>query len=455
MLLFCGTTDVPGESAATAGFDGEKHSGASTANTSIKQYTLEQAVEIGLNRSIVLSNARRDREIAETRVRQVRAQVLPHLTASGDYTRLDEVSSMTFDDRDIEMGQLDNYSAGVEARQLLYAGGSVRAALKAAKSYRAISEIDIRRTRQRLTRNIRVAFYAILLARTDVKVQEESLEQLEGLAREAREKYENETASEFDLLSAQVRVANQQPLVIQARNTLDVTKSVFRQLLHLDDELFEVQGSLAFVPADISLEDVRGAARQNRPEIRQQLKRIDLMQADARAEWGTYLPRIYARGAYIGEDPSSAGFGEDGWQWSWNAGLMAEWALLDGGLRRARVMEKRLELAKAQATLQDIELAVDVEVKQYYLDMQNAAEAYEASRDNVTLAEKSLAIAKTRYEAGLSTYLEFTDTNLALSRARLTRATALKRHMEAVAELQYACGLSDHAFRELEGAQAQ
>ena len=40
------------------------------------------------------------------------------------------------------------------------------------------------------------------------------------------------------------------------------------------------------------------------------------------------------------------------------------------------------------------------------------------------LAEKSLEIARTRYENGLATYLDFTDANLSLNVARLTRLQA-------------------------------
>ncbi|NCC52948.1 MAG: hypothetical protein EOM20_17295 [Spartobacteria bacterium] len=195
---------------------------------------------------------------------------------------------------------------------------------------------------------------------------------------------------------------------------------------------------------------MRRLARTRRPEIQQQIKLIELNEADVRAEWGKRLPQLYATGAYQGENPSSTGSDED-WRWSWNVGLMAELPLLDGGLRRANVRAKNMNLAKARANLMDIELAVDLEIQQFFLDVQHATEAYQASGDSVELAEKSMAIAETRYDTGLSTYLEFTDTNLALSRARLTRATALRGHLAALAMLQYACGLSDEEFFENAG----
>ena len=63
-----------------------------------------------------------------------------------------------------------------------------------------------------------------------------------------------------------------------------------------------------------------------------------------------------------------------------------------------------------------------------------------ASRETVELAEKSLEIAKVRYDNGLATYLDYTDANLALRTARLTRLQALHDHLNSLARLQQASG---------------
>ena len=72
--------------------------------------------------------------------------------------------------------------------------------------------------------------------------------------------------------------------------------------------------------------------------------------------------------------------------------------------------------------------------------MQQAAETVAASRETVELAEKSLDIARARYENGLATSLDYADANLALSVARLTRLQALHDHLNALARLQQASG---------------
>jgi len=100
-------------------------------------FTLEECIDLARRQAAAALNARRDEQIAGARIGQVRAQALPELTAKGSYTRLDEVAAFEFDGQSFEMGREDNWAASLEASQLLYSGGSVGEALRAAKLYRA------------------------------------------------------------------------------------------------------------------------------------------------------------------------------------------------------------------------------------------------------------------------------------------------------------------------------
>lgn len=402
-------------------------------------FTLEESVDMGLRQAAAARNARRDEEIAGRRINQVRAQILPQVKASGRYTRLDEVTAFEFDGDRYEMGREDNYAAGVEASQLLYSGGSVGAALKAAGLYREVAQAQVRRVENELVRDIRVAFHGILLADEQVRVQEASLAQLEDLLAQAEARYRQQTAAEFDVLTARVRVANERPALIQARKQAELARVAFRNLVQFDAEAFELEGELAFEPVDRALDEWRELGLERRPEMVELRNVLGMWEADIRAEQGGGLPQVRAFAGYRGENPPT-GTANDEWDWGWNAGVAVEWDIFDGALRRNRVAEKRLELAKARETLADAERQIALEIQSHYLDLRQAAETVAAGAETVELAEKSLQIARARYENGLATYLDYTDANLALSTARLTRLHALHDHMNARARLQQASG---------------
>lgn len=415
----------------------------------VSAYTVGQCVRIGMERATVLANAERDEKIAKARYLQYRSIAMPQLAGSAGYTRLDEVSSFDLGDGNtIEMGKLDNYSAGVEASQLLFSGGKAMGAIEAGRIYQTYTRHATDRARQTLVRDIRAGFNDILLARASVDVEEESVRHLKEFVGQTRQKYENETASEFDLLSAKVRLANQEPQLILARNRYDTAREAFRNLILLDEEDYELAGELKAERFDGALPALVARAKTERPEIREMRSLVRLREQDVRVARSEYFPSLSAVAGYQGRNPDSNEIGSDDWGWHWSAGFVARWSFLDGGARRGRLLEKIQELSKLRANLDDLLRAVELDVRQAWLALRHSEEALAGSEENVRLAQKALEIARTRYDAGLATYLEYTESNLALSTARLTRYAALRAQMNAVLQLRYACGMEDPILEE-------
>lgn len=416
--------------------------GVSAAEEAVSRpaYTLAECLVLGLKQAAAARNALRDEQIAGTRIGQVRAQVWPQLRAKGTYTRLDEVSAFNLGEERLAMGREDNYAAGLEASQLVYSGGSVGSALRAAKLYRQVAQARVRAVNNLLIRDIRTGYADILLADEQVRVQEAALAQLENLLKQAESRFRQQTAAEFEVLTARVKVANQRPLVIAARKQAELARANFRNLVQLEPAEFDLAGELEYRPVERPLEEWQRRAQEQRPELIEQRLFLGMRAADIRAEQGGFFPQIRVFANYQGVNPES-GTAQDAWDWGWNAGVTAEWDIFDGVLRRNRVREKRLEWEKARETLAEAERQVALEVQTHYLELQQAAETVAASADTVAQAEKGLEIARARYENGLATYLDFTDANLALSLARLTRLQALHAHMNARARLECASGL--------------
>jgi outer membrane protein TolC len=259
------------------------------------------------------------------------------------------------------------------------------------------------------------------------------------LLAQAEMRHRQQTASEFEVLTARVRVANERPVLIHARKQASLARAAFRNLVQLEPAEFELAGELVCEPAARSLAEWQALGLEQRPELVELRNYLGMWAADIRAEQGGGRPQVRAFAGYRGENPES-GSSRDEWEWGWNAGVTVEWDLFDGALRRNRVAEKRLELAKARETLADAERQILLEIESHYLDLQQAAETVAAGAETVALAEKGLEIARARYENGLATYLDFTDANLALRNARLTRLLALHEHMNALARLTQASG---------------
>ena len=411
---------------------------ASAAAESV--YTLDQCIRFGLEQSTSARRARLEEDIAHTQIGQAGSLALPHVTLGAGYTRLDEVQTIQFGDESIPMGTEDNVEATAGVSQLLYSGGQVGAAWRAAGLLRDAADVARRATEAALVRDIEVQFYGLLLAGEAVGVQEASVEQLRAYAAQVEERRRHGAASEFDELTAKVRLANELPKQIAARNRLELARAAFVRLLNHPGGLV-VTGSLERATVELGQEEMEALALARRAEIHGSDIRLGLgleAIASARSEG---RPKLRAFFNYHGANAYQFVSFDDDWQWHWNAGLTLDWDVWDGDLTRQTVRQKKFEYEQLIASDEEVREVVKLEARQAYLELVHAREALEASGESEALALRALEIARTRHASGLSTYLEFTDANLALSTARLARLQARHDHAVAVAQAHYVCGL--------------
>lgn len=404
--------------------------------------TLEACLDFGLTHNPQARKALKDREIAEARVGQATSLVLPNLSVDANYTRLDEVDTFDLGNGPIPVGSEDSYNVNAGVSQLLYDGGRIGAALRAASLTRKLAADGYSQTANRLIRDIRVAFYDLLLAQATVAVQEESYRQIESLLEQTRQRHAAGAASDFDLLTAKVRLANEAPRNIAARNDAELAAAAFATLLNSPTPV-TITGELAQVDITMTETQMLERALQNRPIIQASLVQLDLARESIVNARSASLPEVRAFFNYTGANETDFGSAEDDWEWGWTTGVTLNWNFWDGNLTRQTVRERKLDRAKLEDDHEAITEQVRLEVRQAWLQLQNARQALAASRDSVKLAEEALRIAKARNAAGLATYLEFTDANLALSTARLARLQSLRAHAVAIAEIYYACAMDE------------
>ena len=405
-------------------------------------YSLDDCLRIGLERSGAAANARRDEAIADTMIMQTRAEALPRLSLGADYVRLDEIQEIEFGDEAMEFGTLDNYSATAEINQLIYGGGRIGAALRAASLTQRYAHFTRLETEMTLARDIRLRFYDLLLAEAAVGVSEESVLQLTSVLRQAEDKFVNGTVSEFDVLSARVQLANEKPVMIAAKNDYDLAAAALKRTLNIDDEKIVITGELVSVPVSLTatIEEFQKTGQDMRAALIAMKAVVALRREGVVVARSAGRPRLDASFSYNGANSYRFVSFEDTWEWHWSAGLHLSWDLWDSGLTRGAVRKKVLENEKSRTELDELRKSVALEIRQSYLVMRNALESVAAGWESTELAGKAAGIARARYGAGLATRLELTDAVLALNTARLAHLRALHAHMSAVAHLQHACG---------------
>lgn len=392
-------------------------------------------------------------DAARARVRQARSAMLPDVSLQSAYTYLD------YDYTDVDLGgQLpilgavtrtlgssafselvpdkDTRTDRLQARQVLFAGGSIRAAATASRFLAKSKEWRRDAELQDLAFEVREAYYKALLTDSLIRVAEESVHTFERNLHDAEALSGQGMVSRFELLRAETELSARQADATAARNARRLAQSNLRRLLNIP------QGTPLVLEEDFggspTLQPIEGAvaeARDQRPELRALRAAHQAGEADVRRTRGEFLPQVGASMEYTNVDGGAA-ITPEGWGFS----VGAEWDLYTGGQRRAGTQEARAEVRGLMHEIREVEQLVELEVTNAYIELRDAMEAVRSARDTVEWAREGLRMAEIRFQEGVGTQSELLEAELALTDAETRLAEALHDFSVASAALDKALG---------------
>lgn len=391
--------------------------------------------------------ARAERARSQGLVTEVRARSLPEVNLNFGYTRNLQTPVLFFNNpetgtQQISIGEANDYAFSLSLEQPVL-DFSLGPARTAARLSRVASEASVEAARVEVAREVRVAYYQVLLDRALVRVQEQALEQARARLRQVEGFRGAGTASEFDLLTAQVEVDNVRPQLIEARNRLALDRNRLKRVVGLPLEAQLVLTDSLTVPEDgaPTLDQALARATEDRADLRGQEVRVRLQRESLIAESRAALPTLSLTASFL-RRASSSDFlpPERDFSQSASAGLALEIPLFDGRARAGRVQQAEAQMAGERYRLRQLREQVRLEVQQAHQNLQAALEQIDASSATVRRAERALGIAQTRFQNGLATQVELNDAELAVTRARTNRAQALYSYHAAWATLLRAQG---------------
>jgi outer membrane protein len=403
---------------------------------------LPYALGFALDNNFAIRQAKERIREQEGIILEVRSAQLPNVSASGAIQRNDEEIGQGGRDR--------NWAFDITARQVLYAGGGIRAGVKAQQLAFDAAVLELRTVIDNALLDVRTRFYTVLVNRERIKVQEQNIELIQRQLQDVKNRFEAGTVSNFEVLRSEVTLANAQPALITARNDYRLAIEELRQSLGFvnnnQDDLTKIPnfiGTLEFNPVSFELRTAITSARENRPDLQRLLK------IEAAAEEGITiaragrLPTVAAFGSYDwGMNPTGSS-GLSNARDGWTVGLQSSWDIFDGRATAGRVAQSRSRLEQTKLALAEAQLSVDVDVRRSISTYQQATELAEASKKVVEQAEEAVRLANARFGAGTATQLDVLTSQVDLTTARLNQLQAYYSYNVSVANVRRAMGLSD------------
>ena len=447
----------------------------STSATSGRRFTLREAIETAFQRNPDILRARQ--EIRRTKGVQIEvlSQALPHLDATAAFNYTDPslrggsgssnftgtttpaptatptatiaalttvaAQTATTTTTTLPSSTLSDYSYNLNltASQLLY-NGSVIPAIRGAGSAADASLYALRDTIDRVIATVREQFYQVILNKALIGVQEESVHLLESQLKDQQNRFEAGTVPRFNVLQAEVALANQQPALITARNNYRIAELQLAKTIGLDFDPrrgdrppLECVGELTYTPREIPLPVAIELGKERRPFLKQARANILIQVANLSGSFAGIQPSLSVNGGYAFESSQFSSKLRDVAE-GWFFGLSGSWAIFDGLETVGRVKQARATLSQAKITYDDAVRQVELEIQQAYSNLQQDRELYDSQSKNVDQAREALRLASARLGVGAGVQLDVLNAQLALTQAQSTRLSALSAYNSDLAE---------------------
>lgn len=394
-----------------------------TAAQTTDTLTLDETIRRVVNTYPSVRQAEEAIQTARYQVKMAQAALLPVLSASASYTRVEPVAKVHFEELDLSLSPKDNYNAGVSIRQLIYDFGKNRPKIEAAREREALSRLQQNELYQALALNTVQLYYMNCFTRQAIKIKQQELIDYEEMLRQAEIRTRSGSSTTFDLLNTQVSqsAVNTQLTELTANlRTQQVQLSVLADTSVVEtiplNEYVEVKQTLS------TLDDLLVVAYLSRPEIQLADKQISIAKLEESAAQKAYNPSL---------DLSATAGGKNGYpiyidrmKLNYEAGVTLSIPLYEGGRRKQSTALAKSAHNTAIYQKELIERQIQQQVSEHFYTLMSDYTKLEQLNRQVMLAAKAYEQARVNYEAGAITNLELltSSTNLSGSRLQLLQA---------------------------------
>ncbi|HXT12366.1 MAG TPA: TolC family protein [Candidatus Angelobacter sp.] len=400
------------------------------------------ALNLTIQQNSTLQKARADLEASRGLVIQTRAVALPSVQATGNFQR--EAQSLV----NFPFGQVprDSWNTGIRLVQTIYQGGRTISAFRAARLEKEQAMLQYETAVQDALLATRVAYYDVLVAEQQITVNEASVNLLNSELQDQQRRYDAGTVPKFNVLQAEVAMANARPPLINARNQYRIAKNNLCNLLGYnlprnvwEDIPLHLTDKLDAAPYEVQLPAAIEQALERRTELQGLRKTEGLQRENVINARAGYKPTVQA---FVGYQFENNGFTNalDSELDGWVLGGQLTWNIFDGLLTHGKVIQAKAQLEHAKADVEDRARQIELEVRTDYSSFIEAREVLESQQKVQEEAEEALRLAKARTEAGTGTQLDVLNAETSLTQARTTQVQALHDYDVARARLERAIG---------------
>ena len=404
------------------------------AASSPMNLNLEASIQIALENNIGYKIAKSMVDISQVQVKEAEGAKKINMKLQGGYLQMSE----TIDEEAIEAGDYSGLFApgqgvpiiSMSTTKILYSGGKMESLIDQAEANKQISLNDLEKEKQGVIYKVTEAYYQVLQTEGMKRVRAQAVKQMQAHLESSEALLKEGMIAPIDLNRIKSQLSNLEHNLIKAENGHKLTMYNLNSIMGIDlNTELVLENNLSYEPCGIDLEDALVRAGENRSQIMNIALQRRIMEEMVDIAKSNRKPRVIL----------SAESGITGWQ----ATVVAEYSLMDGGVNKAKIEQAELNLAQVDQSEQQVRQLIEFEVRSAYLNMKEAEKLIKVAEEGIKNSQESFRIAQVKYNEGIATNTEVIDAQSTLIEAETNHLNALYDYNINRAALVKAMGTCD------------
>lgn len=396
----------------------------------------DEAARIALRRQPSLGLARAAIDSAAGRTSEARSGLLPQLGVISTYNRIDTFKGSGSSSSTTSGTRVAGFQSNLTLNQLIFDFNRTRSAVRQAEALERSTEHGLGRAESDLVLQVKQAFYTLVQDRGLTEVARANLTSRQHELDLAQARLNSGLGAPADVVRAKTSLDDATQSLSLAENAELIARITLASAMGIDPRTPLVAAPTSELSVNVdAMNALVDVGLQRRPDL------LQAREALAAAGYGVEFART-------GNAPAlglSLGLGSRGAHDAFatstgSVGLNLTWTIGDSGNTAGRIKEAKAGVDAAQATVQQIALAVVADVTQAYVNLTSARQRSAVADAQVANAEEGARLAEGRYRSGVATFVEVTDAQAALVGAQTSRVNARAGIDQALAQLARATG---------------
>lgn len=385
----------------------------------VMKLSLAEAKQMALENNSTVINAGLDVEAAKKKVWETTAIGLPQVNTEVAYAHIPDVPVMQlpasfFDPTapadalaDVPVASKNNTDITLTASQLIFSGEYI-VGLQASRVYKDLTRHGLTKTRNEIAEATDNAYVLVLVAQESKKLLEETLENIEKLAKETKAYYDEGFVEETDADQMAITVSNIKNSLSNIDRQVKLSYDLLKLQLGLDmDQEIALSQSLSELTSQSEFEALilNDQSIYSNPDFLLAQTQEALMKLDYKRSISTTLPSVAAFYQYTHKTNAPAlDFAPKALM-----GISATIPIFASGQRLVQIQQAKIELEKAGNMREYAEQGLKLQMAEARNELQSAFETFENDKENMDLSKKIYDRTIIKYQEGISSSLDLTQ----------------------------------------------